>query len=324
MQTLSHKFIYEWRYSAISTGMVIVMLLGGLNFLTGSWNPANAPWYFESERAFLGFTLLVTLLPAYISAGAIYGFRRSFVLAEKIDTTYNTALTQVVTSIPWKLLSAAAISGALYAILFNIPSRGWLNFVLNTPTDFSIAFGQLLIWTTLFCFIAVRLRVARGFNYASQNVPIDIFEPTNLRPFAQIGLVDVLTFAGGIVLSTVQSVDFSFRPDNYYKALAIAIPAMLYLAVFPMWGIHRRMLNLKQTELRELNRQIASASKSLEVDKVNKLEILLQRRERVANCSTWPIDIAILQRFLFYIIIPPLAWIGAALVESAIDGLIQG
>jgi hypothetical protein len=317
-------FIYEWRYSAISTGMVIVMLLGGLNYLTGSWDPLNAPWHFDSGRAFLGMTLLVTLIPAYIGACAIYGFRRSFALAQKIDITHNTDLTRVVISMPWKLLLVVAISGTLFAIFFNLPSKGWLNFSLSTPADYGIAFGQILVWTILFCFIAVRVRIARGFYHASQHSPIDIFEPSNLRPFAQNGLIDVLTIAGGLVLSTVQSADFSFRLDNYYKSFSVVVPAMLYLAVFPMWGIHKRMLNLKMDELGELNKHIAGASKSLEVNKVNELEVLLQRRERVANCSTWPIDTAILQRFLFYIIIPPLAWIGAALVESVIDGFVRG
>jgi hypothetical protein len=324
METPSHKFIYEWRYSAISAGMVIVILLAGLNYLAGTWDPVNAPWYFESGRAFIGMTLLVTLFPPYLCVCTIYGFRRSYALARKIDATHNTHLTQTVISMPWKLVLSAGILGALFAIFFNIPSQGWLNFTLDTPADIGIALGQLLIWTVIFCFIAIRLRIARDFNHASQNVPIDIFEPSSLRPFAQIGLIDVLIFAGGMVLSTVQSVDFSFRPDNYYKALSIALPAMLYLAVFPMWHIHKRMLALKKEEQDELNRKIASASKSLEVDKVNELEILLQRRERVANCSTWPIDTAILQRFLFYIIIPPLAWVGAALVESVIDGFIGG
>ena len=57
---------------------------------------------------------------------------------------------------------------------------------------------------------------------------------------------------------------------------------------------------------------------------MNTLEVLLQRRERVSNAATWPIDVGFLQRFLFYIIIPPLAWVGAALVEFVIDGFIRG
>lgn len=324
MKTLSHQFIYEWRYSAIATGMSIFILLCALNYFSGAWNPENAPWYFPSGQAFIGMTLLVTLLPSYIGVYSIYSFRRTIEIAQATDLSLGTELTQLVRTLPWRLIIPAGVAGALFAIFFNIPTKGWLNFILATPTDRVIAFGQILIWSVFFCFIAQRIYVARGFNRASAGVSIDIFEPTNLRPFAQIGLIDVLAVAGGLALSTVQSLDLSFRADNYSKALTIAVPVMLYLSMYPMWGIHKKMKETKADQLRKLNDQIKRAPKSIEVEEIKQLEILLQRRERVAACATWPIDIATLQRFLFYIIIPPLAWIGAALVESAIDGLIQG
>ena len=324
MKTLSHKFIYEWRYSSVATGTFVLMLLGALNYFSGAWDPVNAPWYFSSGQAFIGMTLLVTLMPAYIGAIGIYGYRRSLEIAQVADSIHGTDLTQLVLTVPWKLIIFAGSAGILYAIFFNIPNQGWLDFRLETPTELVIAFGQALIWLVFFCFIALLLRIARGFNHASRSVSIDIFEPTNLRPFAQLGLLDVLLFSGGLALSTVQSLDLSFRAENYTNSLAVAVPAMLYLAIYPMWAIHKRMQAMKTAQLRELDNRISSASKGLEIDNINQLEILLQRRERVADCATWPIDIAILQRFLFSFIIPPLAWIGAALVESVIDGLIRG
>ena len=324
MKTLSYKFIYEWRYSSIVTGTFVLILLGSLNYFSGAWDAENAPWYFPSAQAFIGMTLLVTLMPAYMGATGIYGYRRSFEIAQLTDSIHGTDLTQLFTATPWKLIGTAGTVGVLFGILFNIPSQGWMNFILETPTDIVIAFGQILVWLVFFCLIALRLRIARGFNHASRSVSIDILEPTSLRPFAQNGLIDVLLFSGGLALSTVQSLDFSFRADNYTKALTIAVPVMLYLAIYPIWEIHKKMQAMKAEQLRELDERIGGASKSLEIDAMNKLEILLQRRERVSDCATWPIDIAILQRFFFYIIIPPLAWIGAALVESVIDGFIQG
>ena len=78
-----------------------------------------------------------------------------------------------------------------------------------------------------------------------------------------------------------------------------------------------------QAQLDELNNMIRQASKAIEPAAVADLETLLQRRERVLAAPTWPVDIAILQRLLFYIIIPPLAWVGAALVEMFVDGFVQ-
>jgi hypothetical protein len=55
---------------------------------------------------------------------------------------------------------------------------------------------------------------------------------------------------------------------------------------------------------------------------MEQLENLLQRRERVLAASTWPMDVGTLRRFVFYIIISPLAWVGAALVESLLEGFL--
>ncbi|MBL6691279.1 MAG: hypothetical protein ISP91_12890, partial [Pseudomonadales bacterium] len=81
---------------------------------------------------------------------------------------------------------------------------------------------------------------------------------------------------------------------------------------------------IRQEQLDELNRLIREASKSLSPDDVHQLEVLLQRRERVSSAPTWPADVSTFQRFLLYIIIPPLAWVGAALVELVVEGFLGG
>jgi hypothetical protein len=180
-----------------------------------------------------------------------------------------------------------------------------------------------MVWMTMGLFLPVRFHVAQAFNRAGDQVSIDIFEPGNLSPFARNGLIDVLIISGGIVLSLVQSLDLSFRPDNYYKAMIIALPSIVFLAIQPMWRLHKRMAAERQQQIDKLNEKIRAASKEIDTAYIEALEVLLQRRERVLAAPTWPVDIKIIQRFLFYIVIPPLAWVGAALVEMVIDGFIS-
>ncbi len=267
--------------------------------------------------------LLVILMPTYIAVASIYGLRRSSELAAIIDSTGTTNLSTTVTQFPLRLTLVMGFIGFLYAVIFNIHGN-ILNFFTVDAIERAISLGQLAIWILLGCLLAIRGRIAIAFRRVSEQVTVDIFEPSNLKPFAQIGLIDVLTITAGLVLSSVQSLDFSFRLDNYSKAIIIVVPAMLYLSIYPMWGIHKRMKLMRQQQLDELNALILTTPKDLDIAHLNQLEILLQRRERVSSAATWPIDLAILQRFMFYIIIPPLAWVGAALVESAIDGFIQG
>ena len=103
MKILSYKFIYEWRYSSIVTGTFVLIVLGSLNYFSGAWDAENAPWYFPSAQAFIGMTLLVTLMPAYMGATGIYSYRRSFEIAQFTDSIHGTDLTQLFTATPWKL-----------------------------------------------------------------------------------------------------------------------------------------------------------------------------------------------------------------------------
>lgn len=323
MMERTRWFFYEWRHTQLTLGLVVLSGLSFLHLVAGSFDPGNLPWYFSSESEFLGMVLLVILMPAYIAVVGVYGLRRSRELAVIVDSTGTTNLTTIVTQIPFWPTAAMGFIGFLYAVIFNIHGN-LLNFFSVDAIERAISIGQLAIWILLGCLLAIRGRIAIAFRRISEQVAVDIFEPTNLKPFAQIGLIDVLTITAGMVLSSVQSMDFSFRFDNYGKALIIVVPAMFYLAIYPMWGIHKKMKQMRQQQLEELNALIFKSPKDLGTTNMNQLESLLQRRERVSSAATWPIDLATLQRFLFYIIIPPLAWIGAALVEFVINGLIQG
>ncbi len=314
-------FLFDWQHSAVVAGSAIVLLMILFFYLSGSLT-GEPPWYFDSVREFQGMLLMMVLMPAYFGFVFIKGWRRSLELAREIDNTYKTGLTQAALTVPPGVLLIGAVVGFMFAILFNIPGYA-LNFFSTDSIERSTITGQLLIWTSATALVGFRIRLAFAFNRTSEKVDIDIFETSHLKPFAQIGLIDVLVIVGALVISTLQSLDFSFRPDNYINALTFAIPTLIFMSIYPMHRLHRRMLSIKKSQLDEVNQLIAAAPKDLASEHVQKLEMLLQRRERIEDAATWPIDISIVQRFLFYIVIPPLAWVGAALVEFAIDSFIQ-
>ncbi len=51
---------------------------------------------------------------------------------------------------------------------------------------------------------------------------------------------------------------------------------------------------------------------------------LLARKSAIQAVRTWPMDLSIFSRFVLYVFIPPLAWIGAALMENFLDFYIAG
>ncbi len=321
MRRAIYEFVFSWRYAPLTTALGLITLMLCLIFLAGAHRTEIIPYYFGSQREYIGMILLILIMPSYMATSAIWSIRRTADLAAQLDKQYATDLTGSITKLPTGILLISAALGLAYAVLFNIPGSGVQFFTAPSSEKLTI-FGQSLIWILVASFICLRVHASNQFRRAGARVPIDIFEASHLRPFARVGLIDALVMAGGLVLSTVQSLDFSFRPDNYSKALIVTLPALAFLMINPMWLIHHRMAALKDGELRELNEAIARTSKRLTTQDMQSLEILLQRRERTARLSTWPIDVSVLQRFLFYIIIPPLAWVGAALVESLVNSAI--
>ena len=52
------------------------------------------------------------------------------------------------------------------------------------------------------------------------------------------------------------------------------------------------------------------------------MDTLLDMRERVAHAPGWPMDLAGVRRILLYVVLPPLTWAAAALVEMLIDSAV--
>ena len=52
---------------------------------------------------------------------------------------------------------------------------------------------------------------------------------------------------------------------------------------------------------------------------LNSLQPLLDYRRVIKQVSEWPFDSTVMFRLLFYFIIPPLTWVGAALIERLVD-----
>ena len=55
---------------------------------------------------------------------------------------------------------------------------------------------------------------------------------------------------------------------------------------------------------------------------LRQLTLLLNYRREIARISTWPFDMGNITRLVLYLVIVPLTWAGAALIENLVDFLI--
>ena len=316
--------IYGARYSAEIAGPVVLLLLSVMFLYSGALFPESLPEYFSSSSQLLGQVLLLTLTPAFLVSYFIIAQRRSVRFAERLIASrlVNSDPAEWVQKIRGRTVLLGVLIGFLYGLLLNVPSEWRNSFGSLSLQVQSIIVGQVILWTIVGLVLTYRLHTAWQFYRKGKVVPIDLYDTSKYGPFARNGLDDVFGITMLLVLATLQSLDAQFRLVNYITAWFIAFPAAASLLILPMLSLQRRLLAHKREFLQEMHRQVSNASRVAEPDSLAQVELLMQHRDRIQRTSAWPIDLSIASRLILYIVIPPLAWVGAAVVEVGLDRIL--
>ena len=324
MKTLDY-LIHKSRYSAEVAGPLIFLILSAMFLYSGALFPKSLPEYFTSSSQLLGQVLLLILTPVFLVTYLIIAQRRSVRLAEKVVA--SRLLTPE--SEDWgheiraRTVLSGVILGFLFGLLLNVPPE-WRNSFFSVGSQVqSIIVGQVFVWTIVGLALTYRLHTAWTFYTKGKVVHINLYETSKYIPFARNGLDDVFGITMLLVLATLQSMDAQFRLTNYMTAWIVAFPAAASLLILPMLSLQRRLLAHKKEFLEEMNRQVSDAARVVGVDSLTQIELLIQHRDRIAHTSAWPIDMSITTRLILYIVIPPIAWFGAAIVEVGLDRILS-
>ena len=318
------KLFLKYPAAPILSGLVMAFLIAMTLFSAGAFSPGELPRSFSNYQQLLGANLLLTLIPAYMVFAWGLLTRRSLVLLQQVDALVDEPVYAARVRTPFGQMFAGAMFGAVYAVVFNLPVGSLEQLLAGGPLLICLVFFMIWVWLTVGVVLFSRLYVARLLRQAGRQVPIDPYDQSPLEPFARSGMSDVLMTMGVLVLTMVQSIDATFRPENYLFSLLVGIPAGLTLLFLPMSTLHSRLKALKAEERIEVNAMIRAAPKSFVRDEMATLETVLQRRERIQDIPTWPMNVSMISRLLFYVVIPPAAWTGAALMERLIEGLLGG
>jgi hypothetical protein len=323
VRRMLEHFIYQTPYAALWLAAGLALLLSLYFQSVNLWLPTELPQFYGSQAQLLGQVLLMITIPAFVLSLVIVTQRRSMRRARALHASglITDHPDNWLRPIPALRMCVGIVAGFLYAITVNIPTE-WI--VRLSDIDFQeagIVAGQSLVWMSCGLGWSIRFNNAALFDQRGQEVAIDIYDSDQLELFARNGVDDVLLVTGAIALSALQALDAQFRLGNYLAALIVAVPTAVYLLIRPMWAIHRRLSQQKREFIAAINTQITRLRET--ATPIPELELLLQHRDRLKHTYTWPIDLAIVYRLLFYVVIPPLAWLGAALMETVVQGALQ-
>ena len=207
-------------------------------------------------------------------------------------------------------------------------------YAAELPANFSLRdalvthFGTLMVWVVMTTVISTLMRNAAMFSrLGRENLRVALFRNDEMSPLADVAVISTLSMIGAQVVLAILLLD----PVADWRTIAPGVIAtavnIVPLMVLPVWSVHVRLRRCKEQELARLRISLDALavpagdelSDATYMDDRNRL--LLYRRE-VMQASEWPFDLGALTRFGLYLVIPPLTWVGAALIENLVDSVL--
>lgn len=288
-----------------------------------------------TEQQFLGTLVLFILLPSYLLAMLIYAWRGTETALVQLEplipqdnVTCINALARVdiglkrLRPISWLYIGLGVSLGIYQSSRYTVThffETGLLNLM-----DAGYVLGNMVVLMFAVMWVCWRLPVSIAFLKLGRELNIDLYRLDRAQALTRMATTDFLTAAGGMAFMALQSLDAEFRLQNYVAGIAIGLPAGLVLMGLPVWGLHEKIVLLKRQRLAALYSQIeeimsATNSDSATDEDIVRLEAVTAHTARIRSMTSWPINLRLITRIFAYGVIPPLAWVGAALVENVVD-----
>lgn len=201
---------------------------------------------------------------------------------------------------------------------------GMIDPVSRSLAQASLCIGTELIWVTVTLVVAALLDNALLLNRLAHRVRLQPFHPASLRPFAAVAVLSTLALIGAQAAFPIMTLEGGVNPLAYVPGLLATGVPMLIMAALPVWPVHLRLKAAKRQMLSDVNGRIAAipAPDPDRPESLTALMPLLAYRRELAQLAEWPFDVGVMARLGLYLIIPPLTWVGAALIENLVDAVL--
>jgi len=284
----------------------------------------------EQQREVLSSALFFSASFAIITGGAgpvFYGaaddLRRLVPVLSLPEAECERIARGLIRATRSQVLSTLA-AGALLGFV-----HSWLLGVQRLPVYVMLpqCAGTVMLWIFMNMTLAKLFINARVFSRLGALADPDLLRPSRHAAFGSAALRPALFLIGTLCAYVLLFIGDAEPVDGAVFLGALLSLVMLFAIVaLPLRGIRQRITERRHETLRELDARLeayaAANLAALAPDDLRDMDTILDMRERVAQAPGWPLDLAGVRRILLYIVLPPLTWAAAALVEMFIDGLV--
>jgi hypothetical protein len=207
-----------------------------------------------------------------------------------------------------------------------------LSFGSNIQTFFRVGeygtiFGTLLVWVFMNFALTALYENASSLARLSNRLNVDLLRGTGQVELARVAVISMLSVIGAQSLFVLLVIDANANWVAILPGFIVTTIPMLALFFIPVWPMHRRLKNAKEQELHNIDTRLTILRPGPETDfddgpKMDQLNVLLNYRREIRQVSEWPFNVPVLIRLGLYLVLPPLTWVGAALIENVVDSMI--
>lgn len=175
-----------------------------------------------------------------------------------------------------------------------------------------------LIWITMTATIASLVENAVLFKRLTSRVRFDVLNTRLLTPFGSVAVSSTLALIGAQAAFPLLIIGSDSSWISFAPGLVATGAPMIFIFLLPVIPMHQRIMQAKRAALARVAADLAPLTATDAPDYV-RLQPLLSYRREVLAAPEWPFDTSVMGRLAIYLIIPPLTWIGAALIEILVD-----
>jgi hypothetical protein len=309
------------------------LLWNGLTGTLDAWRRTDGSWnslqlFLESVNAVLvGYAFAAC---AVARRGALGDLHRLRPVLDCSDAAFENIGRRVVAPGAWLPVAALALAVAVALLMVNLDPAIWDDRPrprFPDPLYLWVWFRNFAVGWVGFRLGLAEFAVMRGFaRLGAEHVRVDLLDLGPLEPFVRKGQRSVVIW---IVYSSIFSLFWvagsaaTANPFLLVVVLGLATAALLW----PLTGVRRRIMAAKRAELGRVNREIRQESAALLAGEGSaeppRLTGLIAYRRLVEDVREWPLTAPALLRFGLFVLVGLGSWLGAALVERALEAALR-
>ena len=303
------------------------VLVGVFGYLLGAFEAQET----ADTASALGTALFFASVNIFtILAGALV-VRRSQQLVDELhmscDDGLRLTLRQRLGAFTTKQFLFILAGSLMAGMAQNMVLQGTVLDVFSAITSSTVAFagalGALLSWVVIsFVVIALVLNARIFAEIGKLHLDIDLLHPENHSLLGRAALMPTLALIGSQILYPLLWIGGEYNFSAVVPGFLVTLAALVYLFLRTTLPLHWRLRQAKEEWVNRINARIERVRldhPELSTANLVELQALLDHRSYLQACPEWPFKMTTIARWSLYLLIPPLTWVGAALIENVVD-----